>query len=85
MFSDDAYSPLIERSIRLCVDWMENKMQRFLRLHEVAKLTTLSESTIKRREKDDPDFIRRLKISPRRIVFDADEVDGWMKRKTEDQ
>ncbi len=55
-------------------------MSRFYRLHEVATITTLSESTIVRREKDTPDFFKRCKISRRRIIFNADEVDRWMER-----
>ncbi|ANL41423.1 helix-turn-helix transcriptional regulator [Rhizobium phaseoli] len=55
-------------------------MSRFYRLNEACQRTTLSESTIKRREKDDPDFFKRHRISRRRIVYDADQVDGWMAR-----
>ena len=55
-------------------------MSRFYRLHEVEMITTLSRSTIVRREKDTPDFFKRCKISPRRIIYNADEVDRWMER-----
>ncbi|AGA07331.1 AlpA family phage regulatory protein [Sinorhizobium meliloti] len=56
-------------------------MSRFYKRSQVCKITTLSESTIKRREKDDPDFFKRHQISLGRVVYDADEVDDWMGRK----
>jgi predicted DNA-binding transcriptional regulator AlpA len=55
-------------------------MTRFYRPHIFYQMTTLSESTVKRREKDDPDFPRRHRISRRRVVYNADEVDDWMHR-----
>lgn len=54
-------------------------MARFYRRRIVCRMLTLSESTLKRREKDDPHIPKAHRISKKRLViYDADEVDAYM-------
>ena len=42
------------------------------------RLADSSISTVKRLEKDDPDFPKRVVVTPGRIGFYEDEVDAWI-------
>lgn len=53
-------------------------MARFYRRRTVCHMLNLSESTLKRREKDDPRIPKAHRISKRLVVYDADEVDAYM-------
>jgi predicted DNA-binding transcriptional regulator AlpA len=58
--------------------WRIVMNNRFYRRRTVCNMLTLSESTLRRREKDDPRIPRAYRISKGRVVYDADEVDAYM-------
>lgn len=45
-----------------------------------AKRIDISISSLKRIERDDPYFPRKVRLSPGRIGFIEDEVDDWIRR-----
>jgi len=53
-------------------------MARFYRRCTVCHMLNWSESTLKRREKDDPRIPKAHRISKRIVVYDADKVDAYM-------
>ena len=60
---------------------MNNQENRpFLIIKEVSELLGISVSTINRLIKNG-DFLQKIKISPKRIIFMKREIDEWIKSK----
>ena len=51
---------------------------KLLTWRELADRASVSVSTVKRLHKEDPNFPRKLRISPGRVGFVEDEADAWM-------
>jgi predicted DNA-binding transcriptional regulator AlpA len=50
---------------------------RFLSWNDIAEQLGVSLSTAKRLANDDPDFPRRVRISPQRVGFPEPEFEKW--------
>ena len=59
---------------------MNSQNRPFLNIKEVSKLLGISVSTINRLIKNG-DFPKKIKLSPRRIVFMKSEITQWMEIK----
>lgn len=54
------------------------KYDTILRLPDVVARTGLSVSTIRRREMDDPDFPKRVRLGPNCVGWRESEVRSWI-------
>ena len=59
---------------------MNSQNRPFLNIKEVSELLGISVSTINRLIKNG-DFPKKIKLSPRRMVFMKREIDEWIARK----
>lgn len=53
-------------------------MKRLISWRTLSKSSELSISTLKRLGKSDPNFPRKIQISPGRVGFYEDEADSWL-------
>jgi predicted DNA-binding transcriptional regulator AlpA len=54
------------------------KTMQLLSWKQLAKRASVSVSTAKRLRRDDPEFPRKIKISPGRVGFDEAEANAWL-------
>ena len=57
-------------------------MKKIISWRTLAERIDASVSTAKRLEKDDPDFPRKVRVSPGRVGFFEDEVDEYIAART---
>jgi len=58
-------------------------MKRLISWRTLSKSSELSISTLKRLGKSDPNFPRKIQISPGRVGFYEDEADSWLESLSE--